>query len=290
MRLLIAFVCVLLAIAPASGASANRGDPTAFDNTDVVVAPGGVSVHAAVGRVNVTPGLNPGPPGGRPGARVIRCWWLLKQGSGEDDSEGYIVVTPRSEGYYYTRCIEYVGGSAVRPDLQPPTLTPWPGEPPTAHTANGIVEDAVDSIPLNLPNLETSPPNNTTFVNIATYFAVTNNTGGGTATAQVDNNAIWATARAELTSATFDFGDGAESLKCATLGSLWNPDAGATYEDQPAECPHTYANPGHYNIEVSLVWDIYTTTSTNPAETYWGQHTRSATHPLTVDEIEVVTY
>ncbi len=279
-------LALVLAELPA-GAISNSG---ATFETGIDPAPSGVSVRAAVGRVQTSSGSHPGPPGGRPDARDIRCWWLLKQGAGDDDSEGYVPVTPRREGMYYTRCIEFVGGVAQQPDLQPPTLTPWPGDPPGAHTGTGIVEDAVNAIVLNTPNLATSPPDATTYVNIPTYFAVTNDVGGGSATAQVDNNAVWATARAELVSVEFDFDDGTEPLACETLGTLWDPAIGGEYEDQPAECPHTYADPGDYEIGVTLIWDIYYRSSDAPGEQLWGQHSRTATHPLLVNELEAVTY
>ena len=286
MRLLVAGLIALAVLQGAPPAGADRGDfagPVTTDSSHVYV-------RAAVGRVNVTPGASPGPSGGRASARDIRCYWMIKQGSGDNADEGYIIVTPSRPGFYWTTCREFVNGSVINPPLQPPTITEWPGQPPGAHTADGLIDDAVDAIGLELPNLETSPPNNSTFVNIATYYAITNNLGGGTATAEVDNNAIWATATAELSHATFDFGDGTEPLVCETLGNLWNPDAGPTYEDQPAECPHTYANPGNYTTTITLSWNITWQSSDQPVTQPWGQIERSNTHTVTVDELEVVTY
>jgi hypothetical protein len=286
MRLLAIGIVVAAIFGGASPAVADRSIET-FGS--VTTNSERVYVRAAVGRVNVTPGAAPGPAGGRASARDIRCNWLVREGSGDDAPGDYIVVTPSQPGIYWTTCSEFVGGNAIDPPLQPLTATEWPGEPPGAHTADGLIEEAVDSIGLALPNLETSPPNNTTFVNVPTYYAITNNLGGGTATAEVDNNAIWATATAELDHATFDFGDGGEPLVCETLGNLWNPDAGATYEDQPAECPHTYANPGHFATTITLTWNITWQSSEQPNAQLWGQIERSNTHTVTVHELEAVT-
>lgn len=187
-------------------------------------------------------------------------------GSEADPAGGLIVGQP-----YLRRCFDVTTGLEVGP------LTVVIAEAPDpAAVALSLARRAAQSLPLQLPEIRTSPEA-TTIVNIDTWLWVDEAT---VETASASLGGVTATVRAVPTGVRWDTGDGGR-LSC--VGVAYDPLRPA--REQRSDCTHAFgARTGPHEVTATRVWHL-TYSATNGQAGDLGLVERTSSVTLEVREL-----
>lgn len=148
-----------------------------------------------------------------------------------------------------------------------------------ADLAAVVYDEATRTVPL--PEHDMNPrPENGSVVNIGLWIAVEEQ-GVDPITAEAGN--AWITANPELTSVTFDPGNGDGPVACDDLGEAY--EIGTNNPDQ-GPCGYTYTERGTFDISVTTTWNVPYDSSDGPG--LLDPIDKTETYSYQVSEIQIV--
>lgn len=276
LRLALLAICSLTAVMATSGEAVAKPNRTSGDT------PGGVvTVNAGDARVFSGSG---GGGGGGP-----RCTWTpasvgeIIDFGGEGPNLGPSLSPEERAEQSNVTGRDGVERSAffVKCPNQPTTLEMIDTSITVSNLAELTYQDATRIIPL--PTHYMNPrPEDGSFVNLGLWLAVEEQTVQPI-TAEAAN--VWITAYPELTSASFDFGNGdGDDEVCGGLGEPYEYGSNVI---EHGPCGYTYVQPGSYTVTITTTWTIPYMSSSG-AGTIEPAIQTETTHEYQVNEIQTV--